>query len=72
MCRFCEEFERAIFTAVKEEREHRYSVQFIDHTMIDGDVRGVTMHYMGRIGMEPVGFPLKYCPECGVRLAPEY
>lgn len=68
MCRFCESFERAIFAAAKEEWEHRYSAPFLDHVVVNGKIRGVTMHYMDRSGMEPVGFPLKYCPECGQRL----
>lgn len=65
MCRFCEEFERAVFTSVMEDRVYRYSVPFFEHVFSGGKIQGVAMHYMGRIGMEPVGFQLKYCPECG-------
>lgn len=64
MCKFCERFERATWEAVKSDLPYTYSVAFIDHVIINRKLRSRTVHYM----RDGIGFPLRYCPECGKKL----
>lgn len=64
MCKFCGDFEFSTLLAVKSELPYTYSAAYLDHVIIGGKVRSRTIHYM-RNGL---GYPLRFCPECGKKL----
>lgn len=64
MCKFCEEYNLMQEMATQSEIPLHFSAALLDHLEVNGDLRGKTTHYM----KDGVGFPLKFCPECGKNL----
>ena len=64
MCKFCEDFEFSVSLSVKREATYKYSAAYISHLMDGRKVRGRTIHFM----KNGIGYPLRFCPECGKKL----
>ena len=64
MCKFCEDFEFSVSLSVKGKHTYTYSVAYLDHVIVGGKVRSRTIHYM----KNGIGYPLRFCPECGKKL----
>lgn len=64
MCRFCQDFEFSTSLAVRSEFPYTYSVAYLDHVIVGGKIRSRTIHYM----KNGIGYPLRFCPECGKKL----
>lgn len=64
MCKFCEEFERAVFAPVIGEWTCIYSVKYTKNIAMDGKIISAAIRYAEDGGK----FPLNYCPECGKKL----
>lgn len=64
MCKFCESFEFSTSSTNKLDIPYTYSVAYLDHVIIDGRIRSRTIHYME----DGIGYPLRFCTECGKQL----
>lgn len=64
MCKFCEEYGIMKEISLGSEFPVFFSAALIDHMIVRGELKGRTTHYM----KDGIGFPLKFCPECGKNL----
>lgn len=64
MCKFCEEYAFLRELPHPDDIKNEYTVAIVGWSIIEKKRRGrtVTFKHNG------VGFPLKYCPECGKEL----
>lgn len=61
MCKFCDEYNLMQEIGERSKIPLHFSAALIDHLEVNGELNGRTVHYM----KNGVGFPLKFCPECG-------
>lgn len=64
MCKFCKQYELMQEISERFEYPRMFSVALIDHMKFEGKLKNWTTHYM----KGGIGFPLRFCPECGKQI----
>lgn len=64
MCHFCERYDLAKEVCSGSEHKTLFTVALVDHMITTNGPKGRTVRY----DADGVGFPLKFCPECGKKL----